>query len=139
MKILETKQYKDYWYVVLDMGDWKNGYVAMESDNILLYSRYSDLKEDVNCHGGITYIGNGDWGTINIDNEIPTDKKLYWLGFDTMGRSRVPTEYIVDDCHSIIDQLISFKEKLPATEVMRALARKQLNEIFYVTFQEQFN
>jgi hypothetical protein len=52
-----------------------NGYVGVNSDHPL-YSQNDDNEHvrNLSCHGGITFVGNGPWGS----------KEGYWyFGFDT--------------------------------------------------------
>lgn len=162
MKILESKQYKEYWYVVLatPIGH-RNGYVALLSDNILLYSKWNDLEQDINCHGGITYFGDGQWQGANINELLennPENKQVFWLGFDTAHSMDAPdptlmtnpylsmgfrnegimrtTEYVAKECEDIIDQLVLWYKRIPSTERLRTYARRKTGDISYLTLKE---
>ena len=52
------------------------GYVGVPKEHILYGKSYSDILEDLDVHGGITYSeGNNNYPVI-------TNDKLWWFGFD---------------------------------------------------------
>ena len=52
------------------------GYVGVPKEHILYGKSYSDIIEDLDVHGGITYSeGNNNY-------PVTADDKLWWLGFD---------------------------------------------------------
>lgn len=53
------------------------GYIGVTKENLLYQKDYSDIDEDLEVHGGITYSGSDE------NYPVTTNDKLWWFGFDT--------------------------------------------------------
>ncbi len=83
---------------------WYCGYVVIPKDSPFYGMDYEDLEDDVWVHGGLTFSGRieGVGG--------------YLLGFDCSHGGDNPLdqdeEYTLNECKSLVDQLISLEESI---------------------------
>lgn len=105
------KKYKSYEYFILDLGTHPTAYVKVPKNNKVFGKDYFDL--DINVHGGLTYSSNElkfykysgkyNW-FIGWDYAHYGDFTLF---YDLEMDKKYTLEEIIEDCKSVINQLIT--------------------------------
>ena len=120
--ILDSGEYREYNYYVLNLGTHPCGYVEIPSESPYFNVDYNNIP--VECHGGLTY-GRGFLHTVaGIDDNryfIGWDYAHYgdYVGYHSMfeideapfGDRRYTTEDVVRECKNVIDQLIKLEQE----------------------------
>lgn len=113
LEVVEEGEYKGVKYAILNLGTHPTAYV----ENIVYANDWNDYKllDDVIVHGGFTYCDLPHW---------KDEKDAVYLGWDYahlgdyMGYDgefgdgmKWTYEEILDDVHSVIDQLLEIKRR----------------------------
>lgn len=115
-ELLEYNTYKGYNYAVISQGYIPCGYVEIPQEHPYYNKNYYEC--DIQVHGGLTFCGR-----LNSNLGLPTN--TFWLGWDyghygdlmgfdflyghiAFGKAYT-TQDIINDCHSVIDQLEAIK------------------------------
>ena len=100
--LLEKESYYNgFKYVVMNLGNYLCGYVAIPEGHPLAGVNYNDI-DDIHCHGGLTY-------SEDFLTDYSNDEGYWWIGFDcnhggdTMNKCNV--QYVSNECKNIINQI----------------------------------
>lgn len=111
MELLHDDIYKDYHYYILNLGTHPTAYVEIPEGHKLWGVEYSNIK-DIDVHGGLTYsskqlmhIKSNNW-FIGWDYAHWND---YMVGINE--GKKWTTEEIIEDCKSVIEQVIKLNNK----------------------------
>lgn len=107
VELLYKDKYRKYTYYILNLGTHPTAYVEIPKI-------HSKRQYDINVyvHGGITYVGNK---LMDIDGYFIGWAYAHggdYLGFfERIEGKQWTTEEIVEDCKSVIDQIIELERK----------------------------
>ena len=121
-KMIADGEYSGFHYYVLNLGTHPCAYVDV-TDTDLNGKNYNDI--DIDCHGGLTY---------SEKYLLTVDKKGWFIGWDyahycdfagyelnlpehmRCNGKKWTTQEIVDECKTVIDQIVSMKAEPPEAE-----------------------
>ena len=117
MELLYTDKYKNYKYYILNLGTHPTAYIAIPKGHKLYGQDYDDIYDicDIDVHGGLTYsshnllgIDSEDW-FIGWDYAHCYDYSGYYDKNDFLNENtkKWTTEEIIEECKSVIDQIIN--------------------------------
>jgi len=104
----KVDNYRGMTYAITHLdfyGDmsWRCGYVAIPDDHPLHGVDYTDIDEELEVHGGLTYSRE----SLTVDTNEPY---TWWLGFDTnhWGDNQITQslKYVEEECKKLIDQIV---------------------------------
>jgi len=161
-KLEKEFEYKGYTCVVLAQRiGHRCGYIGIDKENACYEKDYDSC--DIEVHGGLTYDGGGENSTY------PIKSNLWWIGFDCAhsgdakdndiinelnegspnldfllslndyGEVRT-LDYCVQECESVVDQLIKINDKAEKTEESsKSTTFELLNQLERIDWNSQQN
>ena len=114
IEILDSGTYKGHKYAILNLGSHPTAYVE---NKIGVTGYHNDILDDVDVHGGFTYLGNAYWDEEGKDksNYLGWDYAHFgdfcFVGIFNENAKQYTTEEIFDEVKNVIDQLVKLEEK----------------------------